>query len=95
MKSASKMKIYKDGFIMEMIEVNNLNPGDEVFVIYRNPHVPSVSNIKAAEIVQHPKDPNQLALFINDTFHVIEDDDAFFHSAEDAEKAYEEIYKFD
>jgi transcriptional regulator of the spore photoproduct lyase operon len=80
---------------MEIVEVNNLTPGEEVFVIYRNPHVPSVANIKAAEIVQHPKDPNQLALFINDTFHVIEDDDALFNSAEDAEKAYEEWYKYD
>lgn len=78
-----------------MVELNNLTPEDEVFVIYRNPHVPSVANIKAAEIVQHPKDPNQLALFINDTFHVIEDDDALFNSAEDAEKAYEELYKYD
>ncbi len=78
-----------------MVELNKLTLGDEVFVIYRNPHVPSVANIKAAEIVQHPKDPNQLALFINDTFHVIEDDDALFNSAEDAEKAYEELYKFD
>jgi transcriptional regulator of the spore photoproduct lyase operon len=80
---------------MEMVELNDLTPGDEVFVIYRNPHVPSVANIKAAEIVQHPKDPNQLALFINDTFHVIEDDDALFNSAKDAEKAYEELYKYD
>jgi transcriptional regulator of the spore photoproduct lyase operon len=78
---------------MEVIDLKTIRPGDEVFVIYRNPHVPSVANIKAAEIVQHPKDPNQLALFINDTFHVIEDDDALFATAEGSEIAYEEVYK--
>lgn len=71
-----------------MVDPNDLKNGDEVFVIYRNPHVPTVSNIKAAEIVQHPKDPNSLALFLNETFHVIEDDDALFTSQAAAEKAY-------
>lgn len=80
---------------MEMMNLNNAKLGDEVFVIYRNPHVPSVANIKAAEIVQHPKDPSQLALFINDTFHVIEDDDALFTTSDAAERAYEEIYKYE
>jgi transcriptional regulator of the spore photoproduct lyase operon len=71
-----------------MVDPKDLKNGDEVFVIYRNPHVPTVSNIKAAEIAQHPKDPNSLALFLNETFHVIEDDDALFTSQAAAEKAY-------
>jgi transcriptional regulator of the spore photoproduct lyase operon len=71
---------------MDTIDPKDLKNGDEVYVIYRNPHVPSVSNIKAAEIVQHPKDPNALALFLNETFHVIEDDDALFSSQEAAER---------
>jgi transcriptional regulator of the spore photoproduct lyase operon len=73
---------------LDMVDPKDLKNGDEVFVIYRNPHVPTVSNIKAAEIVQHPKDPNSLALFLNETFHVIEDDDALFTSQAAAEKAY-------
>nr|WP_263326143.1 transcriptional regulator SplA domain-containing protein [Neobacillus sp. Marseille-Q6967] len=77
---------------MDMIDIAGAKPGDEVFVIYRNPHVPSVANIKAAEIVQHPKDPNSLALFINETFHVIEDDDALFATSESAQQAYEDHY---
>jgi transcriptional regulator of the spore photoproduct lyase operon len=77
---------------MSYINLDNAKPGDEVYVIYRNPHVPSVANVKAAEIVQHPKDPNALALFLNDTFHVIEDDDALFTSSESAQKAYEEHF---
>lgn len=75
---------------MDMVDPKDLKSGDEVFVIYRNPHVPTVSNIKAAEIVQHPKDPNSLALFLNETFHVIEDDDALFTSQAAAEKAYQD-----
>jgi transcriptional regulator of the spore photoproduct lyase operon len=80
---------------METIEPNQLKQGDEVFVIYHNPHVPSVANVKAAEIVQHPKDPNALALFINETFHVIEDDDALFVNEDDAKKAYDEAFNQD
>jgi transcriptional regulator of the spore photoproduct lyase operon len=77
---------------MDMIDINNAKPGDEVFVIYRNPHVPTVANIKAAEIVQHPKDPSSLALFLNETFHVIENDDALFTSSESAMRAYEDHF---
>ncbi|MGV2938693.1 transcriptional regulator SplA domain-containing protein [Mesobacillus sp. LC4] len=75
---------------MDLIDPKNLKFGDEVFVIYRNPHVPSVSNIKAGEIVQHPKDPNAFALFLNETLHVLEDDDALFATQDAAEKAYSE-----
>lgn len=81
---------------MDIIDPKELKNGDEVFVIYRNPHVPSVSNIKAAEIVQHPKDPNAFALFLNDTFHTIEDGDALFSSHEAAEQAYKDaMYPYD
>ncbi|PLT27651.1 transcriptional regulator SplA domain-containing protein [Peribacillus deserti] len=76
---------------MATIDRNNLKAGDEVFVIYNNPHVPSVSNIRPAEIVQHPHNPNEVALFLNETFHVIEDDDALFTSQEAAEEAYQEL----
>ena len=41
------------------------------------------------------KTPNQLALFIHDTLHVIEDDDALLTTSDAAEKAYEEIYKYE
>ncbi|SEN57313.1 transcriptional regulator [Mesobacillus persicus] len=77
---------------MDTLEPNQIKSGDEVYVIYRNPHVPTVANIKAAEIVPHPRDENSLALFLNETFHVIEDDDALFASEEAAKKAYEDVY---
>ncbi|MCE4047831.1 MULTISPECIES: transcriptional regulator SplA domain-containing protein [Bacillaceae] len=78
---------------MDTLDPKDLQLGDEVYVIYHNPHTPSVSNVKPAEIVQHPKDPNALALFLNDTFHTIEDDDALFHSESDAENAYNQMYQ--
>ncbi|ALC92095.1 transcriptional regulator [Bacillus sp. FJAT-18017] len=77
---------------MDIIDPQNLKAGDEVFVIYNNPHTPTVSNIRPAEIVPHPKDPNALALFINETLHVIEDDDALFTSEAAAEKAFNDHY---
>lgn len=75
----------------DLIGKNEMKVGDEVFVIYNNPHTPTVANVKAAEIVQHPKDPNDVALFLHETFHVIEDDDALFTSREAAERAFEEL----
>ncbi|PLT33770.1 transcriptional regulator SplA domain-containing protein [Bacillus sp. V5-8f] len=80
---------------MDTIDPKNAKTGDEVYVIYNNPHTPTVSNVRAAEIVPHPKDPNALALFLNDTFHVIEDDDALFTSEAAAERAFQELYEED
>jgi transcriptional regulator of the spore photoproduct lyase operon len=77
---------------MDTIDLNEVKAGDEVYVIYHNPHTPTVANIKPAEIVQHPKDPNKLALFLNESFHLIEEDDALFSSEVSAEKAFSEMY---
>ncbi|WP_409304526.1 transcriptional regulator SplA domain-containing protein [Peribacillus sp. SCS-155] len=77
---------------MDTIDPKELKAGDEVFVIYNNPHTPTVSNVRAAEIVQHPKNPDAVALFLNETFHVIEDDDALFRSEAAAERAMDDLY---
>ncbi|MGJ7921645.1 transcriptional regulator SplA domain-containing protein [Neobacillus sp. LXY-4] len=78
---------------MDMIDPKNAKAGDEVFVLYHNPHTPSVVNIKPAEIVQHPHDPNKLALFLNESFHLIEEDDALYSSESAAEQAFSELYR--
>ena len=75
-----------------MIDPQQVRAGDEVFVIYRNPHTPTVANIKQAEIVQHPHNPDGVALFLHETYHVIEDEDALFSSEEAAQEAYNEIF---
>lgn len=80
---------------MGTIDPKDVNVGDEVYVIYNNPHTPSVSNVRAAEIVQHPKDPQAIALFLNDTFHVVENDDALYSSEAEAETAFNELYDED
>jgi transcriptional regulator of the spore photoproduct lyase operon len=72
-----------------MIDITNAKPGDEVFVIYQNPTFLTAAKIRAAEIVQHPNNPNTLALFLNELYHELEDDDALFTSSEAAKKAYE------
>ncbi|WP_078546696.1 transcriptional regulator SplA domain-containing protein [Litchfieldia alkalitelluris] len=77
---------------MDTLDPKDAKPGDEVFVIYNNPHTPTVSNIVSAEIVQHPHDPNRTALFLHETFHTIEDDDAIFTSEASATQAYNEMY---
>ncbi|HYK72447.1 MAG TPA: transcriptional regulator SplA domain-containing protein [Pseudoneobacillus sp.] len=77
---------------METIDPKDVKAGDEVYIIYHNPHTPTVANIKPAEIVQHPKDPNKLALFLNESFHLIEEDDALFSSEASAEKAFNDMY---
>jgi transcriptional regulator of the spore photoproduct lyase operon len=77
---------------MDTIDLKDVKAGDEIYVIYNNPHTPTVSNVRAAEIVQHPKDPNAVALFLNETFHVIEDDDALFTSEEAAQRAFENLF---
>jgi transcriptional regulator of the spore photoproduct lyase operon len=64
---------------MDSINQNEVKAEGVVYVIYHNPHTPTVANIKAAEIVQHPKDPNKLALFLNESFHLIEEMMPFFH----------------
>jgi transcriptional regulator of the spore photoproduct lyase operon len=81
--------------MMDTIDPKSVKVGDEVHVIYHNPHTPTVANVAPAEIVQHPKDPNKVALFLHETFHTIEDDDALFASQETAEAAFQELYEED
>ncbi|APH05515.1 transcriptional regulator SplA domain-containing protein [Bacillus weihaiensis] len=68
--------------------------GDEVYVIYRNPHAAVVANIEKAEVVEHPKNPGELALFLHDAYHPLAEDDAVFSSLDDAESLYNEIFHY-
>ncbi|MED2975069.1 transcriptional regulator SplA domain-containing protein [Fictibacillus sp. B-59209] len=69
--------------------------GDQVFVIYRNPHTPNVANITQAEIVQHPEHENEVALFLHESYHLLADDDAVYNTFEEAEQHYKEIFDYD
>lgn len=69
--------------------------GDQVFVIYRNPHTPNVANITQAEIVQHPDRQEEVALFLHESYHLLAEDDAVYKSREEAEERYKEIFDYD
>ncbi|MGM0873376.1 MAG: transcriptional regulator SplA domain-containing protein [Bacillota bacterium] len=70
------------------MEENNFQVGDTVYVIYLNPHAANVANIEKAEIVQHPKKPVELALFLHDAYHPLAEKDAAFLSLDEAEGLY-------
>jgi transcriptional regulator of the spore photoproduct lyase operon len=53
-------------------------PGDIVYVFYRNPHTQDVANIQEAAVVRHPEDPNQLAIFLYETYYPLTDEIAVF-----------------
>ncbi|MDX8362595.1 MULTISPECIES: transcriptional regulator SplA domain-containing protein [Bacillaceae] len=69
--------------------------GDQVYVIYRNPHTPNVANIEQAEIVAHPENNNDVALFLHESFHLIDEDDAVYPTYEEAEKAFNNIFDYE
>ncbi|TYR80722.1 transcriptional regulator [Priestia megaterium] len=69
--------------------------GDQVFVIYRNPHTANVANITQGEIVQHPENKNDVALFLHESYHLLSEDDAVYSSYEEAEQMYNKIFDYE
>jgi transcriptional regulator of the spore photoproduct lyase operon len=75
-----------------MLDIQELEEGQQVYIIYRNPHTQTVSTIQEATIARDPMDPAQLSLLLFDFYHPIEADDAIFHSYEEAESMFEQLY---
>jgi len=74
---------------MNFIDENrSYQAGDIVYVFYRNPHTQDVANIQEAAVVRHPDDPNQLAIFLYETYYPLSDEIAIFQSEEEAKQAY-------
>lgn len=73
-------------------ENKSYRPGDVVYVLYRNPHAQDVANVQAAAVVSSPKSPDQLSLFLHDTFYELSDELAVFPSKQEAEQAYRESF---
>ncbi|GIN41881.1 transcriptional regulator SplA domain-containing protein [Heyndrickxia sp. FSL K6-6286] len=69
-------------------------PGEVVYVIIRNPHAQDVANVQQAAVVQNPESPNQLALFLHETYYPLTDEFAVFPSESEAEQAYQEAFGF-
>ncbi|PKR84454.1 transcriptional regulator SplA domain-containing protein [Heyndrickxia camelliae] len=70
----------------------SFKPGEVVYIIIRNPHAQDVANIQQAAVVQNPDAPNQLALFVHETYYPLSDEFAVFSSEEEAEQAYQEAF---
>ncbi|NQD66694.1 transcriptional regulator [Bacillus haikouensis] len=78
------------------MDVSNQNlpytAGDVVYVIYRNPHTQSVANVQEAAVVKNPENPEELALFLYETYYPLSDDLAVYNSEEEAEQIYNQSF---
>ncbi|ARK31922.1 transcriptional regulator SplA domain-containing protein [Halalkalibacter krulwichiae] len=75
-----------------MLDLEQLEEGQQVYIIYRNPHTQTVSTIQEATIARDPMNPAELSLLLFDFYHPIEADDAIFRSFEEAEATFEQFY---
>jgi transcriptional regulator of the spore photoproduct lyase operon len=67
-------------------------PGQIVYIIIRNPHAQDVANVQEAAVVQNPDSPNQLALFLYETYYPLTEDIAVYQTSYEAEFAYQEAF---
>lgn len=66
--------------------------GDTVYVFYRNPHTQDVANIQEAAVVNNPDNPNELALFLYETYYPLTSEVAVYSSEDEAEQAYQHYF---
>lgn len=62
--------------------------GDIVYVLYRNPHTQNVANVQQAAVVNNPENPNELAVFLYDTYYPLSNEMAVYPNEVEAEQAY-------
>ncbi|MCC2248465.1 transcriptional regulator [Virgibacillus sp. AGTR] len=75
------------------MEINNMyQPGEVVYVIIRNPHAQDVAQVQQAAVVENPELPQELALFIYETYYPLTDEIAVYKSANEAEEAYQAAF---
>jgi transcriptional regulator of the spore photoproduct lyase operon len=74
--------------------MSSYRPGQIVHIIIRNPHAQDVANVQQAAVVQNPDNPDQLSLFVYETYYPLTEEVAVYSSAEDAEFAYQEAFGF-
>ncbi len=71
----------------------NYSAGDIVYIFYRNPHIQNVANIQEAAVVKHPEQPEELALFLYETYYPLTQDMAIYTSEMEAELAYRQYFQ--
>jgi transcriptional regulator of the spore photoproduct lyase operon len=69
-------------------------PGKIVYVIIRNPHAQDVANVQEAAVVQNPESPDELALFLYESYYPLNDEIAVYQSQNEAETAFKEAFGF-
>ncbi len=70
------------------LEKQQYHLGEIVYVIYRNPHIQDVTQIQEAVVVAHPDLPEELCLFLHETYYPIDEQIAIYKTATEAETAY-------
>lgn len=68
---------------------SSYEPGDIVYVMYRNPHTQNVAMIQEAAVVNDPDHPGQLAVFLYETYYPLTEDMAIYRTEQEAEAAYD------
>ncbi|MED3623807.1 transcriptional regulator SplA domain-containing protein [Neobacillus thermocopriae] len=74
------------------MEHQQFQAGDIVYVFYRNPHTQDVANIQEAAVVKNPEKPDELALFLYETYYPLTDEIAVYRTEEEANLAYNYYY---
>jgi transcriptional regulator of the spore photoproduct lyase operon len=72
--------------------MSSYQPGQIVYIIIRNPHAQDVANVQQAAVVQNPDNPEQLSLFIYETYYPLTEEIAVYSSMEEAEVAYQDAF---
>jgi transcriptional regulator of the spore photoproduct lyase operon len=75
-----------------MASYETYQPGQIVYIIIRNPHAQDVANVQEAAVVQNPDSPEQLALFLYETYYPLTDELAVYPTSNEAEFAYQEAF---
>ncbi len=74
------------------MNIQELRSGDQVYVIYRNPHAQTVAQIQEATVAEHPDHPGRLSLLLFEEYYPLSDEYAMYSSYQEAEKMYKQYF---
>lgn len=84
---------HREGDPMELHNNNSTyKPGDIVYVFYRNPHTQDIAHIQQAAVVNNPDNPQELAMFLYETYYPLSNEIAVYATEEEAEQAYQHYF---
>lgn len=72
--------------------LSDLEAGDIVYVFIRNPHTQDVATVQEAAVVKNPENPEELAVFVYETYYPLTTDTAIYASLSEAEEAYRQYF---